>query len=128
MKGFKKYCAVFAIGGTAYAAIELIWRGRTHWSMVVAGGICLVLFSVIESNLSEKPLVIRVLIAAGIVTAIELVFGLIFNVMLGMNVWDYSDMPFNLFGQICPTFFLLWCALSLAALPFARLITKKLDA
>lgn len=30
------------------------------------------------------------------------------NVQLGLHIWDYSNMPGNLFGQICPQFTALW--------------------
>lgn len=39
--------------------------------------------------------------------------GLVLNICLGMAVWDYSTLPGNLWGQICPQFWALWCLLSL---------------
>ena len=30
--------AVFALGAAGYAALELLWRGRTHWTMALTGG------------------------------------------------------------------------------------------
>jgi uncharacterized membrane protein len=39
-----------------------------------------------------------------------------------MNVWDYSDMPFNLLGQICPSFSLLWVGIAIAFLPLAEVL------
>ena len=47
---------------------------------------------------------------------LELIFGIIFNINLGMNVWDYSDLPFNLFGQICLPFMIAWFLLSAVAI------------
>ena len=32
---------LFAMGGTAYLALEIAWRGTTHWTMFLAGGACL---------------------------------------------------------------------------------------
>lgn len=126
MKNLKKYFLIFAVGGVGYAAVELLWRGRTHWSMVIAGGICFVVFSILESHLGDKPLFLRVILASGFITLLELVFGIVFNILLGMGIWDYSKMPLNFLGQICPTFSLFWAGLSLAALPLARLINKKI--
>jgi hypothetical protein len=60
------------------------------------------------------------------VTAVELIFGVIFNIILKMRVWDYSHLPFNLFGQICPLYTLLWAGLALILLPFVDLINKKI--
>ena len=56
MKNFKKYSLFFTIGAIGYAAIEIIWRGFTHWSMMIAGGLCFVLFSFVEEMLKEKEM------------------------------------------------------------------------
>ena len=42
----------------------------------------------------------------------ELLVGLVLNVWLGLDVWDYSWKWGNLWGQICPKFTLLWCLLA----------------
>lgn len=115
----KKYAAVFTVGGIGYAIIELLWRGRTHWTMIIAGGICFVIFSIVAEKLPSTPLLYKAVLCSLGVTLVELIFGVIFNIILGMNVWDYSKAPFNLLGQICPGYTLLWCALALAALPIA---------
>lgn len=41
------------------------------------------------------------------ITGVEFIFGCIFNISLGMNVWNYDNMLFNLLGQICLPFSLL---------------------
>lgn len=51
-----------------------------------------------------------------IVTVLELLVGLVVNRWLGWNVWDYSDMPFNLWGQVCLQFSVAWFFLSAAAI------------
>ena len=50
------------------------------------------------------------------VTVIELAFGLIFNVALGWDIWDYSDQYLNFMGQICIAYFGLWQFLSVIAI------------
>lgn len=52
------------------------------------------------------------LIGAGIITILEFITGLIVNIGLGWNVWDYSDRPFNLMGQICLQNSIYWIFLS----------------
>ena len=42
------------------------------------------------------------------VTAMEFNTGIIVNKYWGMNVWDYSNMPFQLFGQICLPFVIIF--------------------
>ena len=124
MKSFKKYALFFVIGAIGYAAVEIIWRGHTHWSMMLAGGLCLMLFSVVAERLRNKNVLTKAVVCAAVVTVVELVFGIIFNIWLKMNVWDYSNIPFNLFGQICPVFSLLWVGLALAIMPLVEVVNR----
>ena len=114
------------MGGAGYAVIELLWRRRTHWTMILAGGICFVIFSLIAEKFREKPLVYKAGLCALSVTAVEFVFGIVFNMIFKMGIWDYSEVPFNLFGQICPLFTLLWGALATVFIPLADIMNKKL--
>lgn len=110
--------AILAVaGGAVYTMIELLWRGHTHWTMAVMGGVLFVLLGGINEWLPwDMPLALQCAIGAGIVTAAELAAGLILNVWLGLGIWDYSNMPYNLWGQICPQFSAAWLGLSLAAI------------
>ena len=63
----------------------------------------------------KMPLVRQMLIGAIVITALEFVCGCIVNLWLDWNVWNYSNMPFNLFGQICLPFSILWFFLSAVA-------------
>ena len=56
------------------------------------------------------------MIGAVVVTVLEFITGLVVNVWLGLNVWDYSDMPLNILGQICLPFSIAWIALSAIAI------------
>ena len=123
LKKSKKYALCFAVGSIGYGIVELIWRGRTHWTMLIAGGICFVIFSLIEERMREKSMLIKCVLCSLSITLVELIFGIIFNIILKMNVWDYSKIPLNLFGQICPLYSMLWAFLSLLILP----ISKKLN-
>jgi uncharacterized membrane protein len=108
-----------------YAAIEIIWRGRTHWSMMIAGGLCFVFFSIAAELFSGRSIFIKAGAAALCVTAIELIFGVIFNIWLGMNVWDYSNVPMNFLGQICPIYSILWAGIAILFMPFVELLNKE---
>lgn len=116
----RKYVLLFLIGGIGYGALELLWRGYTHWTMILAGGICFTLFSIISDIFEDANLFIKSIIAAITITVVELSFGVIFNIILGMNVWDYGNIPLNFLGQICLRFSLLWFLLSSLFLPFAE--------
>ena len=125
MKYIKKYGLLFILGAVGYAAIEIIWRGRTHWSMMIAGGLCFILFSMVAEMLNGKSLLVKAAVCAVGVTAIEFIFGVVFNIWLKMGVWDYSNVPFNIMGQICPMFSLLWVGVAIAFLPLADAINKS---
>ena len=125
MKYIKKYGLLFILGAVGYAAIEIIWRGRTHWSMMIAGGLCFILFSMVAEMLNGKNLLLKAAVCAVGVTAIEFIFGVVFNIWLKMGVWDYSNVPFNVMGQICPMFSILWVGVAIAFLPLADAINKS---
>lgn len=114
---FNKYLFLFDTGGILYLAIEIIWRGHSHWTMFVLGGMCFVHLGLINEVIPwEMPLWQQALIGVCIITALEFLTGCIVNLWLGWNVWDYSSMPGNILGQICPQYFLLWIPVSTAAI------------
>ena len=104
---------VFALGSILYGLTEILWRGWTHWTMLLCGGICFTLMYLVSG--SELSLVKKWLLSTCIITTVEFVAGCIVNLRLHWQVWDYSSLPFNLLGQICPRFFLLWIPLAWAA-------------
>lgn len=122
MKKIKKYSLCFILGAVGYAAMETIWRGHTHWSMMIAGGLCFVMFSIVAERLRGKNLLIKAGVCALGVTAIEFIFGVIFNMWLKMDVWNYNHMPLNILGQVCPMFTLIWAGIAIAFLPLAEVI------
>lgn len=128
MKRLKKNTVLFTSGGVGYGLIELLWRGRTHWSMIVAGGLCFVMFAAIAKKWRHRSLVFKAGLCALGVTAVEFVFGVIFNLILRKNVWDYSDVPLNILGQVCPLYTVLWGILALGVVPLAEKINKRLEA
>lgn len=117
VKNIIRLFILFCIGGTIYISIELLWRGYSHWTMFIVGGICFVLIGLINELFTyDMPLIYQMIISALIVTIVEFISGCIINLWLHMNVWDYSNMPFNIAGQICIPFMGLWFLLSLPAI------------
>lgn len=113
LKQILKLCILALIGGITYVLIELAWRGYSHISMFILGAFCFVLLGGInEFLLWELGFVWQMLIGAGIVTILELIVGIVVNVWLGLEVWDYSNLPFNFMGQICLPFSFAWTLLS----------------
>jgi uncharacterized membrane protein len=110
---FLKYILLFLVGGYAYGAIEIISRGYSHISMMIAGGICFILIGLInEVGSKQISLLSQMAISAAIITVVEFVTGLIVNVWLDLKVWDYSDQPFNIMGQVCILFTIIWFLIS----------------
>ena len=116
---------LFLTGSCAYPTLEMIWRGRTHYSMAIAGGMCLVLIEKICcEQLAGKSIPVRCLAGSGIITGVELGVGLLVNDLFKLNVWDYSDLPMNLLGQVCLPYSLLWFGLTLPAMALCKVLRR----
>ena len=123
---FLKNLALFLLGGGAYVGVELLWRGRSHGSMFLAGGACFLLLGKLQKVKPRLPLFLRGFAGAGIITAVELFMGLLFNRRYA--VWDYRDQLFNFHGQICLPFYFLWVPLSLCAMGIYHIMDRWLFA
>ena len=99
---------MFLLGGCAYGLLEVLYRGHTHWTMLVTGGACVLTLFYLREWLLAQPLAVGALAGAIIITVYELAVGLLVNVKFGWHVWDYSAQPGNVLGQICPTFTAIW--------------------
>ncbi len=114
---FLKYSFLFLIGGFAYGAIENIFRGYSHISMLIAGGLSFVLIGLLnEVYVWNLSLISQMAISSVIITVIEFIMGLIVNVWLKLHVWDYSRLPLNIMGQVSLLFTFIWFLLSLFAI------------
>lgn len=117
LKQYRKEIILWFVGGLLYIGIELIWRGNSHWTMFLLGGLCFVLLGRINEVIPWcMPLWQQVLIGVAIITGLEFFAGCIVNIILGWNVWDYSGMPLNVMGQICVPYMMLWVPVSAAAI------------
>ena len=103
----------FLIGGTLYGLIEILWRGYTHWTMVLTGGTCFLILSKVFVFFKKYGVVPMATCGAIVITAVELMVGIVANIILKMQVWDYSKLKGNILGQICPQFSFLWFLLCL---------------
>ena len=122
-----KYPVIFLIGAIVYMGIEILWRGYTHWTMGVLGGIILILIGLIDEVAREDiPLLWQAPIGSIIITLLEYYAGWILNIKLNLDIWDYSDLPFNVDGQVCLPFSLLWMLLSVVAVWLDNFIRWKL--
>lgn len=108
-----KIITIWSSGAFIYGLIEIAFRGFTHISMGVLAGVCLMLISQLNQRLGQEfPMVLKMLLSSIIITTLEFITGILVNVRLHMEVWDYSNAPLNLFGQICLPFAVAWFFLS----------------
>ena len=113
MKQLIKFLTLFILGGCTYVGLELLWRGHSHWTMLLVGGLCFLFVGGVNNYISWEMPFWKQCVLGGIgCTIIEFISGIILNIVLKLNIWDYSNLPLNIFGQICLPFTILWMILS----------------
>ena len=110
-----KNLALIGCGGMLYVMVELIYRGRSHGSMFLLGGVCFWLIGLLDEVFPNAPLGVQMALGAWGIVSLELLTGLVVNRWLGLGVWDYSTQPHNLLGQVCLPFAAWWAVLAGAA-------------
>lgn len=112
-----KYLVLFLLGGYIYYGIEILWRGYSHYSMIICGGICFIYAGLQNEQIEwDYPFWKQVLRVEAFILSAEFITGCIVNLWLGLDVWDYSGLPGNILGQTCPQFALLFLPLSAIAI------------
>lgn len=126
MSKVKKDFVIFSIGGISYGAIEILWRKYTHWTMLIAGGVCFLILFKIFDKFNQLTMIKKCLTGTGVITAVEFLCGCIVNIGFKMNVWDYSNLPFNIMGQICPIYSLIWAGLTVPISFICSFLRKRM--
>ena len=121
----RKEIGLFCLGGGSYVGLELLWRGRSHGSMFLAGGTCFLLLGKLGNRVRHLALPVQGVLCSGVITAVELATGLVFN--RDYRVWDYRELPLNFRGQICLPFSALWAPLGLVGMELYRVAEQKLE-
>ena len=116
LKRLSEILFLITIGGTLYYTIELMFRGFSHWSMFVLGGICFLYFWC-QSRCND-PMWLQVIRCTLFVISGEFITGIIVNKWLNWAVWDYSSQPYNVFGQICLPFAVFFSGLCAIGIVF----------
>ena len=103
---------LFLSCGFIYCMIEILFRGWSHWSMfVLAGFLGVFCVDSVNNVLSfDCDYIVQILISTILCTIGEGISGIILNVWLQLNVWDYSNMPWGtfFFGQCNVVFCIAW--------------------
>ena len=112
-----KYLFFFLLGGSIYYMMEIIFRGYSHVSMFIVGGIAYILIGIINEYFSwDMYIETQALIGVGTVLVLEFISGCILNLWLKLNVWDYSNQFCNILGQVCLLFAIIWIPIVLYAI------------
>ena len=114
---WKKKFILFNLMGIMYIFVEVVWKavilanlslvGYTSLWMYLVGGICGIIIGYLNEPVKLKVWQ-QTLLGTGIILLIEFIAGLIFNIWLGLNLWDYSGLPFNVMGQISLAYAMCW--------------------
>lgn len=128
----KKWSWLFAAGFILYMGIEVIFtsicgnlvgfHGRSYFSLAglsslwmgVVGGLLLIILGALNGIdfIKKQCLFIQSLLGALVITSLEFFSGCLLNLGFHLHIWDYSNLPFNLLGQINLLFSLFWFLLS----------------
>lgn len=122
-----KYLFLFLIGGFSYFYLEILYRGFSHFSMIICGGLAFIFCGLINQLMHFRiSLVTQMILSMFIITGLEFVTGYIVNIKMDWHVWDYSGLPYNLYGQICLAYSSIWLVLSLVCILMDDLIRWKI--
>lgn len=115
MRKLLRSMVLWTFGGTLYFLMEVAWKlifghpEEISWTMLVLAILLCIPLDLANERLSWcMPLWQQAVLGGLGITAAELAAGVVLNLWLGMDVWDYSDLPFHLWGQISLVWSLVW--------------------
>lgn len=76
--------------------------------MFICGGLSGIFGHLLYQNNPGMSIIKKSLLITVMILALEYISGYIVNIELGLRVWDYSNLPLNINGQICMRFALIW--------------------
>lgn len=123
MKSLYKNLILFLLFGCFYVTIEVFYRGFSYPLMFAVGGLSSLLIDKINHTISwDIPFPWQMFIGTCIILIFEFSSGCFALTVLGIRMWDYSLLPFNILGLICPQFALIWFLLSAVVILLADAI------
>ncbi|MBQ7654465.1 MAG: hypothetical protein IJS17_05275 [Clostridia bacterium] len=125
MKKTHEYFIVFSFGAVLYGLTEVLFRGHTHWTMLLLGGIVFSALYFLDVLMQKTNYILKCLAGSAVISSMEFVCGYVVNIRLKMQVWDYSGIRFNLLGQVCPKYAAVWFMLCVPAFVISSFIRKK---
>jgi len=126
MYSVRELILIFLIGGLGYGILEILFRGFTHWTMILTGGTCFLIFYILNFNIKTNSILLRCLIAMIVITILEFIVGYIVNIILKWNVWDYSKLFLNFMGQISALYSSIWFTMGVPMTYIANFLKTRL--
>lgn len=115
MRNLLRSVVLWVFGGALYFLCEVMWKlahGRPEaisWTMLVLAAIICIPLDLVNERLPwAMPLWQQALLGGLGITLAELAAGLVLNVWLCLDIWDYSRLPLNLWGQISLGWYAVW--------------------
>ena len=108
---FRQLTTSFLTGCVVYPLLEVAFRGYSHWTMGLTGGICFAALFLFQWTFPDLPFWRKAMLGALTIIVLELTVGSVVNLWLGWGIWDYTNLRFHYLGQISLVFALIWYAL-----------------
>jgi uncharacterized membrane protein len=120
----RKDLTIFTLMGICYVFIEIAFSSivslkpaligqSSLWMFLVGGLLGLTLGKMNEIKTTRNLMYpFNILAGAAMITLNELISGIILNIWLGFDIWDYSSVTYNFLGQIDLVHSLCWIALT----------------
>lgn len=120
----RKDLTIFTLMGICYVFIEIAFSSivslkpaligqSSLWMFLVGGLLGLTLGKMNEIKTTRNLIYpFNILAGAAMITLNELISGIILNIWLGFDIWDYSSATYNFLGQIDMVHSLCWIALT----------------
>jgi len=132
----KQFLILFIIGFVSYICLEVFFGSssgaffkeafcldKSYWSLMgmssmwmgLVGGITFISLGLINENKFIRfkvPYILQFILGGLIITGYELLSGIILNLGLGLNIWDYSTRFWNFLGQINLYTSIIWFIIS----------------
>ena len=119
-----EYMFTFLMGYFIYSMFEIVSRGYTHWTMALTGGTVLTLIYAVNRKYALS--LVRSCIAGTLmILSVEFTVGVFDNIIMGWQVWDYSDVPLNVMGQICLPYAGVWFIMCIPAYYLCRAVRRR---
>lgn len=128
LKKFPQYFLLWLTGGIAYFYMEIMFRGYSHYSMIICGGFCFLFAGQAGLGIlyeKKRFSIVKIMASSAlIITTLEFITGLIVNVVFELEVWDYSRVKGNIMGQVCLPYTFLWGVLGLLCVYMTYIIQR----